>query len=290
MSAHAAPRETLNLGEIQVTYLPDGEASVSASALFPASTQELWDAHRDLFDADDRLLMTLGSFLIRTGGRTILVDLGFGDHTVAFPAADGEFRSGRLLTSLREEGLTPQDVDTVFYTHMHIDHVGWTAQDGALTFNRARHLVGEGELEYWRSPDNPLDAVGPDPENVLAPLTERVDSVADGTTIAPGVTVVATPGHTPGHCSLVLSSGQERALLLGDAIHCPAQLTENEVSLAFDTDPVLAARTRDRIFAEIEGDPRAIAAQGHFTGSVFGWILRGQSRRTWTTFSPGAAS
>lgn len=291
MSAQAAARESIGVGDIRVTYLPDGEASVSATAMFPAGSQELWDAHRELFDADDKLLLTLGSFLIRTGERTILVDLGFGDATVSFPPVDGEFRAGQLLSSLRAEGLEPPDIDTVFYTHLHLDHVGWTATDQKLTFPDARHVTGEGEVEFWRSLDHehPLVGVGPHREEVLAPLEGRVDAVADGASIAPGITVVATPGHTPGHCSLVLSSGTQRAILLGDVMHCPVQLADNDVALVFDVDPELGARTRDRIMAELAGDEQAVAGTGHFSGSAFGRILKGESRRTWST-SGGASS
>ncbi|MET9262114.1 MBL fold metallo-hydrolase [Amycolatopsis sp. NPDC004079] len=291
MSAQVSPRETISVGDISITYLPDGEASVSETALFPAGTPELWNAHRELFDADGKLLLSLGTFLIRTGDRKILVDLGFGDHTVDFPAADGVFRSGRLLTSLREEGLAPEDIDTVFYTHLHIDHVGWTAQNDALTFGNARHLVGEGEVEYWQAlGDNPLAAVGPDPDGVLAPLEGRIDAVSDGNVIAPGVSVVATPGHTPGHCSLVVSSGQSRALILGDVLHCPVQLTDNEVSLVFEVDAELGKQTRARIMDELEGDPNAVAAQCHLTGSAFGRVLRGRTRRTWTSLTSQGVS
>ncbi|MBB1152151.1 MBL fold metallo-hydrolase [Amycolatopsis dendrobii] len=291
MSAQASPRETVSVGDISISYLPDGEASVSAAALFPAGTPELWSAHPELFGADGKLVLSLGTFLIRTGDRKILVDLGFGDRTVAFPAADGEFRSGRLLTSLREEGLAPEDIDTVFFTHLHIDHVGWTARNDVLTFGNARHLAGEGEVEYWQSlGDHPLAAVGPDPHGVLAPLEGRVDAVADGTVIAPGVSVVATPGHTPGHCSLVVSSGPDRALILGDVLHCPAQLTDNEVALAFEVDAELGKKTRARIMGELEGDPNTVAAQCHLTGSAFGRVVRGRSRRTWTSLASQGAS
>ena len=126
-------------------------------------------------------------------------------------------------------------------------------------------------------------AGGPDPQPELAPLTARADAVADGAALAPGVNVVATPGHTPGHCSLVLSSGADRAIILGDVLHCPIQLTHNDVSMLFDVDPTLGARTRDRIASEIEGDAGVVAAQPHFTGSVFGRIVRGEGRRSWSS-------
>lgn len=285
MSAKPAALESIEVGDIQITYLPDGDASVSAAALFPTGTPELWDTHRELFDADGKLLLTLGSFLIRTAGRNVLVDLGFGPHSVEFPAADGVFRSGGLLTSLDRAGLRADDVDVVFYTHLHIDHTGWTVSDSGATFAKAQHMTGVGELSYWRDLEDPaLAAVGPGA--ALPALLERAEEVADGSTLAPGVTVVATPGHTPGHCSLVISSGPDRAVLLGDVLHCPAQLTDNDVSMVFDVDPDLARRTRDRIAAEYENDQQTVMAQGHFTESVFGRIMVGTASRTWSSAAP----
>ena len=290
MSAHAAPLESITVGDIRLTYLPDGDASVSAEAVFPAANKELWDAHRELFDDDGLLLLTLGGFLIETGDRRVVVDLGFGDMTVPFPPVNGEFRGGKLLTSLRQAGVEPADVDIVFYTHLHLDHVGWTSRDGALTFGGARHLVGEGEFEFWQgATDEALVAVGPHPDAVQAPLRGRVESVADGATIAPGVNVLASPGHTPGHCSLVVSSGTDRAIVLGDVMHCPLQLSDGDLRIIFDVDQDTAARTRDRIAAELEGDDNTIGADGHFSGSVFGRVLRGTGRK-WTSLTGTLAS
>ncbi|MBW0088018.1 MBL fold metallo-hydrolase [Pseudonocardia sp. KRD-184] len=280
MSARHAPVESIDVGDIRVTYLPDGDASLSASAIFPAANDALWEAHRELFDDDGKLLMSLGGFLVESGGKKIIVDLGFGDMTVPFPPVDGEFRGGKLLTSLRQAGVEPGDVDVVFYTHMHLDHVGWTAQNGELTFPNARHVVGDGEFDFWQGvTDEGLAAVGPHPEAVQAPLVNRIESVADGALIATGVNVLASPGHTPGHCSAVISSGQERAIILGDVVHCPLQLADGDLRIIFDVDPDVAARTRDRIAAELEGDPTTIGADGHFSGSAFGRIVPASGRR-----------
>lgn len=280
MPARPAPLESIDVGDIRVTHLPDGDASFSASAMSPAGSQELWGAHPELFDDDGLMVTTLGGFLIESGDRKIVVDLGFGDITVPFEPIQGLFRGGRLLASLREAGADPGDVDTVFYTHLHLDHVGWTAQNGSLTFPNARHLVGEGEFEFWQGvTDEGLAAVGPHPEAVQAPLTNRVESVADGATIAPGVNVLGTPGHTPGHCSLVVSSGEDRAIILGDVIHCPLQLSDGDLRMIFDVDSDLAARTRERITAELEGDAGTIGAICHFSDSVFGRVVKGTGRR-----------
>jgi glyoxylase-like metal-dependent hydrolase (beta-lactamase superfamily II) len=280
MSARPAPLESIDVGDIKVTYLPDGDATVEAGTVFPASNEALWEAHRELFDAEGKLLLTLGGFLVETGDQKIVVDLGFGDMTVPFAPVGGVFRGGQLLSSLRRAGVEPADVDVVFYTHLHLDHVGWTAQNGELTFPNARYVVGEGEFEFWQGvTDEELAVVGPHPEAVQAPLVNRIESVGDGALIASGVNVLASPGHTPGHCSAVISSGADRAIILGDVVHCPLQLADGDLRIIFDVDPETAARTRDKIAAELEGDSGVLAAGGHFSGSAFGRIVRGTGRR-----------
>ncbi|RZT87326.1 glyoxylase-like metal-dependent hydrolase (beta-lactamase superfamily II) [Pseudonocardia sediminis] len=283
--ARPAPLESIAVGDIRITYLPDGDASVSAEAVFPAAGRELWAAHRELFDADGLLLLTLGGFLIETRGQKIVVDLGFGDMTVPFAPVGGEFRGGELLSSLRRAGVQPADVDLVFYTHLHLDHVGWTSQNGSLTFPNARHLIGDGEFEFWQGvTDEGLLAVGPHPDAVQAPLQGRAESASDGALIASGVNVLASPGHTPGHCSLVVSSGTDRAIILGDVVHCPLQLADGDLQIIFDVDPETAGETRNKIAAELEGDPRAVVGEGHFSGSAFGRIVQANGRR-WTPLS-----
>ncbi|MEK6440472.1 MBL fold metallo-hydrolase [Pseudonocardia sp. T1-2H] len=280
MSARPAPLESIDVGDIKVTYLPDGDATVEAGTVFPASNEALWEAHRELFDAEGKLLLTLGGFLVETGDQKIVVDLGFGDMTVPFPPVGGVFRGGQLLSSLRRAGVEPADVDIVFYTHLHLDHVGWTAQNGELTFPNARYVVGEGEFEFWQGvTDEELAVVGPHPEAVQAPLVNRIESVGDGALVASGVNVLASPGHTPGHCSAVISSGADRAIILGDVVHCPLQLADGDLRIIFDVDPETAAHTRDKIAAELEGDSGVLAADGHFSGSAFGRIVRGTGRR-----------
>jgi glyoxylase-like metal-dependent hydrolase (beta-lactamase superfamily II) len=285
-SAQPAPLGFIDVGDIRVTYLPDGDGRVSATRTFPASDDALWAAHREFLDEDGKLFFSIGSFLIETGSAKVIVDLGFGDATVPFPPVDGVFRGGRLLDSLRQIGVEPPEMNVVFFTHLHLDHVGWSSQNGSLTFPNARYLAGQGEWDFWRGvTDENLAALGPNPETVQAPLENRIESVTDGQTIASGVNVVASPGHTPGHSSLVISSGAERAIILGDVIHCPLQLDEAELSIVFDVDPNLARQTRERIAAELEGSPQTIAADGHFAGSVFGRVVPATGKR-WVSF-PG---
>jgi glyoxylase-like metal-dependent hydrolase (beta-lactamase superfamily II) len=295
----AAPRAQVRIGATTVTYLPDGEGWLHPGAVFPASRPDGWDAHAEFLDAEGRFPVSIGSFLIATGDRRILVDLGLGAVDFAVPGL-AAFRAGRLLDSLAAEGLTPRDVDTVVYTHLHHDHVGWTTDVApapgtgpeppvtGLTFPGAEHLVTRAEWEHWAGSD---ELVGPHPAAVQAPLAGRIGVIADGETIAPGVTVLATPGHTPGHASLVVTdpAGTDRArlVILGDVMHCQVQVVHSEWSFLFDTDPDLAAATREKLLGELE-DPETLLAGGHFAGQVFGRVLPPVARRAWRRL-PAAA-
>jgi glyoxylase-like metal-dependent hydrolase (beta-lactamase superfamily II) len=278
--AQPASLESITVGDIRITYLPDGDIRLSSTIVFPASDDALWAAHGQYLDERGKLVLSAGGFLIETGDRKILVDLGLGEMALSFPPVEGLLTGGLFLDSLKQSGVDPGDVDTVVYTHLHIDHVGWTAQGGALTFPQARHLAGEGEWEFWRGvTDEHLAMVGPHPEAVQGPLENRIESTSDGEAIAPGVNMISTPGHTLGHTSVVVSSGDERAIILGDVIHCPLQLDESQLQILLDVDPALAAQTREQIVAEIEGSPQTIAACGHFSNAVFGRVVPSRGKR-----------
>jgi len=178
--------------------------------VLPASQPDGWATHAAFLDERGWFPVSVGSFLVRAADRAILVDLGLGAVDFSIPDV-ADFRGGGLLEALEAEGLTPGDIDTVVYTHLHHDHVGWTtdvapapsAPDGravtGLTFPNARHLVSEAEWAYWSGTS---ELVGPDPVAVQQPLAAVIGFIAGDEEIAPGVRVLATPGHTPGHSSL----------------------------------------------------------------------------------------
>jgi len=111
-------------------------------------------------------------------------------------------------------------------------------------------------------------------------LENRFGTTTDGQVIAPGVNVRATQGHTPGHQSIVISSGAARAIIMGDILHCPVQITEPEWNTIFDVDVALARRVREQLLAETEGS-ETIMCCGHVTEAVFGRILPGDGKRMW---------
>jgi glyoxylase-like metal-dependent hydrolase (beta-lactamase superfamily II) len=285
MPAHAARRCRLAVGELDVAFLPDGYITSTPQSSYPGSKDAIWQANPHLLDDRQMLVMSLGALLVRTRGRVILVDLGWGpgEMDLVHPAtgeATGHIAGGSLLDSLASEAVHPEDVDTVVFSHLHRDHTGWLARDdGSLWFPNARHLLAEAEWQHWATSGQA--GIGPAPtEAQLAALGGRFEPLLEGDRIAPGIDVMATPGHTPGHLSFVLSSGTERAIVLGDAVHCPIEILEPELEFVVDVDPALARRTRARIGEELL-EPGTFAAAVHFPDFVFGRLLAGNGRPLW---------
>jgi glyoxylase-like metal-dependent hydrolase (beta-lactamase superfamily II) len=278
----------LKVGDIQIAALSDGLSRLPRM-FYPGLD---FEAHPEVLDEDGTVHIPTGCFLIRTGGRTILVDAGLGPVNFPFPdgmppatAKPGEptpylAEGGRLPAALADVDCRPADIDTVFLTHLHPDHVGWVAPHGVPYFENAKVVFG---IADW----DPLIASAPtgDPGKAgleAAASAERNEPIdGDTVAIAPGVTARHAPGHTPGHYVLVISSGVDRAYLLGDAVQCPLQLTETDISFLSDVDAALAARTREALFRELEGQDVAIGMD-HFPGLEFQRILTGTGRR-WVT-------
>lgn len=270
-----AALSSITVGETRITFLPDGGGVVDPLALYPASTPEGWKAHADLLDEQGKFITSIGAYLIETGERKIAVDLGIGPVTVDFPGF-GPFSGGKYRQSLEQTGVKPDQVTDVVFTHLHLDHCGWTTHEVGgerrLTYPRARYLVTETEWQFWYGGDNPA---GPHPEFVQKPLEKRIEMIAAGDTIAPGITVISTPGHTPGHISLLITSGQERFYLLGDVLHGAMQLEEPDWSVAFDIDAAQARQSREGLYPKLV-KPDTIAAANHFSNAVFGRVVQAE--------------
>jgi glyoxylase-like metal-dependent hydrolase (beta-lactamase superfamily II) len=178
-----------------------------------------------------------------------------------------------MLNSLRAYGVAPDDVTDVLFTHLHFDHVGWATQQGNVVFTNATHRCHRADWDHFVNGDDPKAAAK------MAPLTDRMEFWETDCTIAPGLDVVGAPGHTPGSTIMVVSSGAEKAMLLGDVVHCPVELVEDDWEALFDVDPVLARQTRETLARELEGTDVQLAA-AHFPGLEFGRLLRGTPMRS----------
>src|ERR1700736_1508227 len=196
----------MHVGEMRVDPVIDGAGRFAPTASFRGTTEEQWAIHQDLLDDDGLLGFSMGGFLIRGLGHTTLVDLGLGAK--AFLGIQG----GAFLTELAALGVGPADVTDVIFTHLHFDHIGWARTDeGQPVFPRATYRCAPADWDHFM-----VEHPGREAE-MLGPIRDRF-SLWDTTagTLLPGVDTLAAPGHTPGSTVVVLSSGSDRAMLLGD--------------------------------------------------------------------------
>jgi glyoxylase-like metal-dependent hydrolase (beta-lactamase superfamily II) len=268
----------MHVGELEIVPVIDGAAFMPPSEAYRMGRESVegrggadddWEPHRSFLTDDGLLEMALGGFLIRSGDRVVLVDTGVGAVQL------GPFGGGRLLDSLAAQGVCPEDVTDVVLTHLHFDHVGWTTKHGEVVFQKAAYRCDRRDWDHF---------VGPDPgaTKKLSPLESRLETWDGSGPLLPGLDTVSAPGHTPGSTVIVVSSGAERAMLLGDVVHCPVELIDDEWAGLGDVDPALALRTRVALAKELEGTDVPVAA-AHFPGLQFGRLLPGQGKRFWST-------
>lgn len=266
----------MRVGDLEIRPVLDGVARMVPTEAYRMGVDEVvgrgsetndWAPHRRFLSDDGMLELALGGFLVRIGDRVVLIDTGLGDlHR-------DPFHGGHLLEGLATEGISPGDVTDVILTHLHFDHVGWTTQHGEIVFPNATYRCDRRDWGHF---------VGPDPgaTRKLAPLESRLEPWDGSGPLLPGIDAMAAPGHTPGSTIIVISSGAERALLLGDVVHCPIELLDDEWAGMGDVDPDLARRTRVALARELEGSAVPAAAT-HFTGMQFGRLLAAEGTRRW---------
>jgi len=258
----------MRIGELDLIPLNDGLCKLSRDFYVGLD----FTAHPELLGEDGTVHIPIGCFLMRSGDETILIDAGLGDFDV------GWARGGELPGALREAGVAPEDIDVVVCTHLHLDHIGWLVVDDNPFFPKATVRYGTADWQQFVTAAENASR-GRHIMEVLA-AADRLDPLdGDMVPIAEGITARHTPGHTPGHYGMVISSGQARAVILGDAVECPLQLEEPDFYVLSDVDPALAARTRETLWRELEGTS-AVIAGAHFPGLEFGRVLAGTGKRT----------
>ena len=236
-----------------------------------------WMREAKALDADDTLMLCFQSYIVRTPHHTILVDSCIGNDKPRGRPQWSMKTDDSYMRALAAAGLSVNDIDYVFCTHLHVDHVGWNTrlENGRWvpTFPKARYVFAKQELDYWAAEnakkENPVYM-----DSVL-PIVEagRSESVTNDHAIGDHVRLLPTPGHTPGHVAVCFGKGGDDAVVSGDLMHTPLQTRYPELSMMFDVDKEQAAKTR-RSFLERYCDTKTLCCTAHFPSPSAGRIKR----------------
>jgi len=276
----------MNVGELVVIPVFDGVSSEDPTEFYRLTHDsdqrgfraDDWLPYSDLLSATGRLDHAYGGYVVRTADRVVLIDAGVGPGQIGpFGPSQRVIRGGALLESLAGLGIDPGEFTDVVFTHLHPDHYGWAVEDDGKLFPNAVFRCHALDWDYFVvRPGSALSGFSA----TLPALADRLETWDGDGPLLPGIDARLAPGHTPGSSILVLSSGTSRALLLGDVVHCPVELLDDEWASLGDVDAALARRTKVALARELE-DSGVPAAGGHFPGLRFGRLLSGQGRRQW---------
>ena len=235
---------------------------------------------------EGRLKMSIHSLVVETPSRRILVDTGLGNDKEGRGVPTWNNRQTPFLEMMTAAGFPPDSIDTVLCTHLHVDHVGWNTRlaggEWVPTFVKARYLFGRTEFEYWRDHSVTPDKIAVFNDSVR-PIADagRADLVQSDARLTDEITLIPTPGHSPGHISVLIRSDGEEALLAGDVAHHPCQMAHLDWSSTADSDPARSALTRRELFSRFADTPTLVIG-GHFDGGrierdgdAFKFIVRG---------------
>ena len=265
------------VGSVELSAVPDAVGILGEYAeLYPDVGPETWEPYRALYPelfAGESWRLPCKSFLVRSGGTTVLVDTGVGPPGLWDWTAEDE---GRLPEALADLGVGRDEVDVVFLTHLHRDHLGWnTDLDGIPLFPRARYVVHRDALAFART----LSEL-PHIRRCVETLVDRFEQLDREVTIAPGLTAYPAPGHYPGHMALRVASGGAEAVLLVDTAVHPAMLDRPELGYVADLDLPVAIETRRATIPQLV-DRDVVVACGHYPGSGIGRVVTRGANAVW---------
>ncbi len=268
------------IGDVKITRVIESEAVWDGTMLLPNATAENVKKEGDWLapfaSPDGRVKLTIQALIIESQGKKILVDTCIGNDKVR---SNPEWNKLKLpfLSDLEKAGSPREEIDRVICTHLHIDHVGWNTMlkndKWVPTFPNAKYLIGGTEWDFFSRSEDPFfkDPVDDSVRPIMADgMSELID---DKHKITDEVWSESTPGHTPGHFAIRISSKGENAVITGDLMHHPIQCRYPEWDDAFDVDGPRAKKTR-REFCERYADGKTLVIGTHFASPSGGKIVK----------------
>ncbi|MFE6687643.1 MBL fold metallo-hydrolase [Streptomyces sp. NPDC057743] len=281
-AGHVTPSWTV--GDLTVHRIDESRLPQATGPwLLPSATPEVIDEHDwlrpDFADEDGFLRLSTHSFALTVGGLRVLIDTGIGNGKTRANPAWHDLHTD-YPEHLTAAGFAPESVDLVILTHLHADHVGWNtrAHGGTWvpTFPNARYVVSRAEREFWAgyAMDEPRrqmfrDSVLPVED---AGLLDLVDVPPEGVEVTTGLRLLPTPGHTPGHVAVEISSRGATALVTGDCTHHPVQFADPAIGSCVDIDPAQALATRRALFRTL-ADNETLVLGTHFPPPTAGRVV-----------------
>ena len=279
---------TTQIGEVKIMLVRETLQPVPAEGMYVEPDMAVFEANADwlaphFLDESGDLALSIHALVLESQGKTVMVDTCVGNRPIEMVPQMSHLGNG-FLDELAAAGYEPEDIDIVLCTHLHFDHVGWNTilVDGKWvpTFPNARYLFNRTEYEYWDSGAEGAavtfgDAVRPVLEAGLADLVGSDHVVTDEIHLEP------TPGHTPGHVSVRISSAGQEAVITGDLVHHPVQFAAPEWVMTADDDPPRASATRVE-FRERYADSGVLIFGTHFAGPSCGHLSHNNNRWVFT--------
>jgi len=278
------PHGAIRVGQVEIVALCDAVVSSSrpGSGSFPDVDErrwrEAWELHPELYADDGGWRFHVHVYVVRSEGRTFLLDTGIGPASAPAHAWTGI--EGSLPTELADAGVDPLAIEFVLISHVHDDHLGWNVTGAATpTFPNARYVINRADWELM------ADATDEEDREIFAAVLEPlqrggvIDLSESAFEVTPELRLEHAPGHTPGHQVLAIDSASERALLSADLVNHPVQLHQPGLAGASDMDPERANATRISWLERIEREG-PVVAPAHFA-EPFGRIVRNGTGRRW---------
>ncbi|KJC43179.1 MBL fold metallo-hydrolase [Bradyrhizobium sp. LTSP857] len=261
------------VGRVKITKMVELETVGSTRFILPLASndevQKLPWLIPDFATEEGRLKMSIHSLVVETPSQRIVVDTGLGNDKQGRSVPIWNNRTTPFLEMMSAAGFPPDSIDTVLCTHLHVDHVGWNTKlvDGKWvpTFPKARYVFGRTEYEHWRD-----HSTAPDKQAVfndsVKPIVDadRADLIPSDHQLCEEISMIATPGHSAGHMSVLIRSEGEQGLLAGDVAHHPCQMAHLDWSSTPDFDQTQSAATRRELFARFADTPTLVIG-GHFS-------------------------
>ncbi|MBM3515117.1 MAG: MBL fold metallo-hydrolase [Alphaproteobacteria bacterium] len=286
--AQSAPRSSFptswTFGDVTITKVIDVIGPYDAAQAYPGAPIEAFEANADWLSphfynpATKAIIFSYHSYVVRTPKRILIVDTCIGNDKSRKRLAKFDMRKGPYLENLRAAGVRPEDVDFVTCSHFHSDHVGWNTRlergRWVPTFPKAKYMFNKAEVDNVQSRVRTGTGDVASYEDSILPILDsgQAEIIRGDAPIDASVTIVPSPGHTPGHQSVTINSRGKRAVLAGDILHSPMEVLYPEWICVFDQDKTHGIEGR-KTFIEAHVDKDITVFAAHFDGPTAGKIV-----------------